>query len=207
MDGNATSGKSVGVVISLRGGVFAVSESGPRELSMDSRIFQGEKIVTRDNGRVEVQFLDDTTLSLGKNSEVRVDAYVYDPENASNSNLLLQMGKGVFRTVTGEIAKQNPDHFNLKSPMALIGIRGTTVLGEVGSSEEKWGVEAFSGTESGRQQALVVQDQFGNIQFITNPKDIIDFFLNQPIQPPPPPEPGGAGIFSAERPFVFRKRP
>jgi len=186
MDGNVPSGKSAGIVTSLTGSVLAISQSGTRELSMDSPIFQGEKIVTRDNGRVEVQFLDDTTLSLGKNSEVTVDDYVYDADNAANSNLLLQMGKGVFRTVTGEIAKQNPDHFNLKSPMALIGIRGTTVLGEVGSSGEKWGVEEFSDSESGSQQVLVVQDVFGNIQFISDPKAIVDFFLNQPIQPPAP---------------------
>jgi hypothetical protein len=143
MDESSASGKSVGVVVSLKGSVQAVSESGTRELAKESQLFQGEKLVTRDNGQVEVKFLDDTTLSLGKNSEVTIDAYVYDAENASNSNLLLQMGKGVFRTVTGEIAKQNPDNFNLQSPLALIGIRGTTVLGDV-SDSEKWGVEEFS---------------------------------------------------------------
>ncbi|HKK90219.1 MAG TPA: hypothetical protein VJ936_02390, partial [Desulfobacteraceae bacterium] len=105
MDEYTASGKSVGKVISLQGQAQAISESGSRELSTESHLFQGEKIITQENGQIEIKFLDDTTLSLGKNSEVIIDAYVYDPENGSNSNLLLEMGKGIFRTVTGEIAK------------------------------------------------------------------------------------------------------
>jgi VCBS repeat-containing protein len=201
MDENSASGKSVGVVVSLKGSVQAVSESGTRELARESQLFQGEKLVTRDNGQVEVKFLDDTTLSLGKNSEVTIDAYVYDAENASNSNLLLQMGKGVFRTVTGEIAKQNPDNFNLQSPLALIGIRGTTVLGEVDPENEKWGVEEFSENELGREQVLVVRDQFGNIQFITEPQMIVDFFANQPIQPARPLRPEELDYFKQNTPI------
>jgi len=201
MDGNTASGKSVGKVTSLQGQALAVSESGSRELSQDSQLFQGEKVVTRENGQVEIQFLDDTTLSLGKNSEVTIDAYVYDPENGSNSNLLLEMGKGVFRTVTGEIAKQNPDNFNLKSPLALIGIRGTTVVGEVDPESEKWGVEEFSEGEPGRDQVLVVRDQFGNIQLITDPQMIVDFFANQPIQPPRPLSPEELDYFQQNAPL------
>jgi hypothetical protein len=131
MTDNTVSGKSVGVVVSIQGHVQAISAAGIRELSTGNEIFQGERLVTQADGQIEVKFTDNTSLSQGGNSEVSIDAYVYDPDEGSNSNLLLQMTKGVFRTVTGEIAKQNPDNFNLKSPMALIGIRGTTVLGEV----------------------------------------------------------------------------
>ncbi|MDZ7665905.1 MAG: FecR domain-containing protein [Desulfotignum sp.] len=99
---------------------------------LTASFFRTKRCFTWENGKIDIEFLNNTTLSLGKNSEVTIDAYVYDPENGSNSNLLLDMGKGIFRTITGEIAKQNPDNFNLKSPLALIGIRGTTISGEVG---------------------------------------------------------------------------
>lgn len=181
MTDNTVSGKSVGFVISIQGHAQAISEAGIRELSTESEIFQGEKVVTQEDGQIEIKFTDNTILSQGANSEVNIDAYVYDPEEGSNSNLLLQMTKGVFRTVTGEIAKQNPDNFNLKSPMALIGIRGTTVVGEVSENSEKWGVENI-----GKGHVLVVQDSFGNIQFISEPTLIIDFFKNQPIHPARP---------------------
>src|SRR3989339_598123 len=179
MDG--ATGKSVGVVINIQGQAQAVSSSGTRELSNGSELFQGEKLVTLENGQIEIKFIDNTTLSLGRNSEVTIDAYVYDPENGSNSNLLLEMGKGVFRTVTGEIAKQNPDKFNIKSPLAFIGIRGTIVVGEVTLDTEKWGAE-----DIGKGHVLVVRDLFGNIQFINVPKQIFDLFQGQPIQPARP---------------------
>ncbi|MFH2091932.1 MAG: putative Ig domain-containing protein [Pseudomonadota bacterium] len=181
MPESTVSGNSVGTVVSLKGQAFANSEAGIRELSIGSDIFEGEKITTRSDSQLEIKFQDNTTLSQSENSEVKIDAYVYDADNGSNSNLLLQMSKGVFRTVTGEIAKQNPDNFNLKSPMALIGIRGTTVVGDVSEASEKWGVE-----EIGKGHVLVVQDSFGNIQFISEPSLIIDFFKNQPIDPARP---------------------
>ncbi|MCF8088561.1 MAG: cadherin-like domain-containing protein [Desulfotignum sp.] len=201
MDENTESGTNVGKVISLQGRAFAVSESGSRELSADSVLFQGEKVVTHDDGQIEIKFIDDTTLSLGKNSQVTIDAYVYDPDNGANSNLLLEMGKGVFRTVTGEIAKQNPENFNLKSPLALIGIRGTTVVGEVDPGAEKWGVEEFSDGEPGREQVLVVKDRFGNIQLITDPQMIVDFFANQSIQPARPLSPEELDYFQQNAPI------
>ncbi len=169
---------SVGVVVSLKGHASASSQDGTRELSNGSDVFEGDKITTSEDSQLEIKFADNTSLSQAENSEVNIDAYVYDADHGENSNLLLQMTKGVFRTITGEIAKQNPDNFNLKSPMALIGIRGTTVVGEVSEDGEKWGVE-----DIGKGHVLVVQDAFGNIQFISEPALIIDFFKNQPIDP------------------------
>ncbi|MDA8136935.1 MAG: FecR domain-containing protein, partial [Desulfobacteraceae bacterium] len=198
MDENTASGKAIGVVVGLQGHAQAVSETGTRELSTGSELFQGEKIVTKEDGQIEIKFTDNTILSQGKNSEVLINAYVYDPEEGSHSNLLLQMGKGVFRTVTGEIAKQNPDNFNLQSPMALIGIRGTTVVGQVFEDSEKWGVE-----EIGKGHVLVVKDSFGNIQFISNPDLIIDFFKNQPIGPARPLTPEELDFFKLTAPIDF----
>ncbi len=180
MSNNTAAQSDVGVVVSIKGEAFASSDAGTRQLEEGDSIFLGETISTRQESQIEIQFLDDTALSQGENSETRIDEYVYDPDNGSNSSLLLEMSKGVFRTVTGEIAKQNPDGFNLKSPMALIGIRGTTVVGSVSSdgTTEKWGVEQI-----GTDHVLVVQDGFGNIQFISEASLVIDFFKDNPISP------------------------
>jgi VCBS repeat-containing protein len=183
MDENITSAKSVGEVVSIQGQAHVVYETGTRELSKGSELFQGEKIVTQEGGQLEIKFQDNTVLSQGGNSEVVIDAYLYDPEDGSNSNLLFEMTKGVFRTVTGEIAKQNPDNFNLKSPMALIGIRGTTVVTEIKEEHEKWGVEKFTEKSGEEKIALVLQDSLGNTRFILEPSLVIDFFKGQPIDP------------------------
>ncbi len=170
---------AVGKVVQATGDATAVSSSGVRQLTADSEIFQGDTLVTKEGGSLEVLFKDDTSLGQGENSEISVDSYVYNPADASNSNLLLNMSKGVFRTITGEIAESNPDQFQLKSPLATIGIRGTTVVSEVQGGVEKHGVE-----DIGAGKVLVVKDTMGNIQFIADPKLIIDFIQGQAIRAP-----------------------
>ena len=131
---------SVGQVVQAAGNAHAVSDNGTRQLTPGSEIFQADTLVTEKGGSLEIIFNDKTSLSQGEDSQVRVDRYVYDPADAFNSDLLLNMTKGVFRTITGEIAEDNPDHFQLKSPLATIGIRGTTVVSEVrgGKGEVKF---------------------------------------------------------------------
>ncbi len=168
---------AVGKIVSSSGEVRAESDAGVRPLQTGSEIFQGDVLTTGENSRLEVLFKDDTNLSQGENSQLRVDSYVYNPTDPSGSDLLLQMTQGVFRTVTGEIAEQNPDQFQLKSPLATIGIRGTTVVSEVGGLTEKHGVE-----DIGPGKVLVVRDAMGNIRFIDAPKLIVDIMQGQPIQ-------------------------
>ncbi len=189
---------SVGVVVKIQGTAVAVFEDTKRDLSSGSEIFKGDKVITHDNSQVEIRFSDSTTVSQGENSEVVVDQYIYDPADGSNSNLLFEMLKGVFRTVTGDIAKQNPDNFNLKSPKALIGIRGTTVVGDVKEDVEHWGVE-----DIGEGHVLVLQDTMGNIQFISDPMMIVDFFAGKPILPPRPLTTEEDAFFKLNAPISF----
>ncbi len=167
----------VGNIISIQGSAQVLSNGEVRELSSDSVVFQGDTLMTAQGSQMEVQFKDHTSLSMGEDSEININSYVYNPGEPGSSDFLLQMTKGVFRTITGEIAEQTPDNFKLQSPLATIGIRGTTVVSEVRSTGEKHGVE-----DIGEGKVLVVQDRMGNIQFISDPLKIIDFFANQPIQ-------------------------
>ncbi len=175
---NSTTG-SVGKVIQLNGQAQAVSEAGTRELHLDSEVFQGDTIVTKSASNLEIVFNDDTSLSQGENAKAVINTYVYDPEHVDGASLLLEMGKGVFRTVTGEIAKENPDNFKLKSPMALIGIRGTVVNSDIKEGHESIGVETI-----GKGHVLVVQDSQGNIQFISDPLKIMEILAGQPLSAP-----------------------
>ena len=101
------------------------------------------------------------------------------------------MTKGVFRTVTGEIAEKNPDHFKLKSPLATIGIRGTTVASEIHEGMEKHGVEKI-----GAHHVLVIQDSLGNIQFIDASERIVDLLEGKAV--------GDARVMTREELDYFR---
>ncbi|MCF8126742.1 MAG: tandem-95 repeat protein, partial [Desulfotignum sp.] len=176
MADNAISSTPVGEVVNLTGQAQAISGSEVRDLSPGSPVYQGDTIVTNQGSQLEIDFIDDTSFSQGENSRSEINSYVYDPDDASGSGLLFELSKGVFRTVTGEIAKQNPDNFNLKSPMALIGIRGTVVNSDIQEGFEKIGVETI-----GKGHVLVIQDSQGNVQFISDPLKIMEIIQGQPL--------------------------
>ena len=176
MTDKVISSDSVGTVVSLTGQAQAISEDGMRDLSQGSPVFQGDEILTSHGSFLEIDFIDETSFSQGEDSRSKINDYVYNPDDSDGSNLLLEMTKGVFRTVTGEIAKQNPDNFNLKSPMALIGIRGTVVNSDIQEGFEKIGVETI-----GAGHVLVIQDAQGNIQFISDSLKILEILQGQPL--------------------------
>ncbi len=176
MADQSISSTPVGEVANLTGQAQAISDAGIRNLSLGSPVFQGDEIITGHGSQLEVDFIDETSFSQGEDSRSKINSYVYTPDDAEGSNFLFEMTKGVFRTVTGEIAKQNPDNFNLKSPMALIGIRGTVVNSDIQKGFEKIGVETI-----GAGHVLVIQDIQGNIQFINDPLKILEILQGQPL--------------------------
>ena len=117
--------EAVGNIVILYGDVVAETAEGERVLSQGDPVFRGETISTGEDSAVEVRFADDTTLTQTENSRISIDTYVYDPDTGAG-DVLLKMTEGTFRTVTGKIVDQNPDKFKLQSPLATIGIRGTT---------------------------------------------------------------------------------
>jgi len=92
-----------------------------------------EAIVTGPTGQTHLLFLDGSTISIGPNSELRLDKFVYDTET-KKGELVASVSKGVFRFVGGRISKTRPVLF--KAPNATIGIRGGVAIMEVNSPEQ-----------------------------------------------------------------------
>ncbi|GAB4336124.1 MAG: hypothetical protein Kow0089_06170 [Desulfobulbaceae bacterium] len=172
-----TTANQAGHVVTVTGEVTAESGGEARILSVDSPIYQDDVLVTDQGERIEVLFSDGTRLSQGENSRLAVDTYVFDPQDPDAAALLLQAAEGTFRTITGEIADRNPDNFTIKTPLATLGIRGTTVLSHITPEHEIHGPEFI---EEGK--AFVLIDNFGNIRFITDhePVKVIDVRPDEP---------------------------
>ena len=62
--------------------------------------------MTTASGQVQMLFLDESALTIGPNSEIVLDEFIYDP-NAETGSLILNATKGVFRVVGGKISKKN----------------------------------------------------------------------------------------------------
>lgn len=84
-------------------------------------IFHNEAVVTEEASASRVIFKDDSQLSIGPMSWLRLDNFVYDPNPATGA-LAISFVRGVFRFVSGKFSREN---YRITTPAAFIGVRGT----------------------------------------------------------------------------------
>jgi len=93
-------------------------------------IFLQDAIQSGPRSGMQILLLDETVFTIGPESEMVVDEFVYDPQT-NTGKVGAQITKGVFRFVTGRVARQNPADMNVKLPSGTLGVRGTIVAGRV----------------------------------------------------------------------------
>lgn len=93
-------------------------------------LFEKDTIDTGADGAIGVTFIDNTVMSTGPNSEVALEQYRFDSSNY-NGSMLTDMRKGTLDMVSGDIAKSSPGAMKIKTPAAILGVRGTHFVVEV----------------------------------------------------------------------------
>lgn len=86
---------------------------------------------------------------------------VYDPKSHEGHSLT-SVAKGVFVFVSGEIAANNPDAMMVKTPVMVIGVRGTKVAG-VANPEGEENKVALLADEDGTVGTVVVTNDAGSV--------------------------------------------
>jgi FecR-like protein len=93
-------------------------------------IFLQDGIKSGVRSGMQILLLDETVFTIGPESELVIDEFVYDP-STNAGKLSAEITKGVFRFVSGKIAHDKPEDMNLKLPSGTLGVRGTMVAGRV----------------------------------------------------------------------------
>jgi hypothetical protein len=113
----------VGEVAIARGQTIAVDKSKvSRELGVGDGVFVGDKIITGEDGFLRLHMIDNARLDLRCYSIMVIEKYNLQSTSRSSILSLLQ---GSVRKVTGEIGKWAEDTYELKTPVASVGVRGT----------------------------------------------------------------------------------
>ncbi len=121
--------ESIGKVYNLAGGVIITRADGTEvAISKGTAIFQDDVIETAADGKLGIVFNDDTTFSLGGDGRMAIDTMIYDAA-ANTGESDIDVLAGTFSFVSGKIAKTGDDAMTVSTPVATIGIRGTTVAG------------------------------------------------------------------------------
>jgi hypothetical protein len=93
-----------------------------RTLTINEALEQDDRIRTSSKGSTQVRFLDDTLLTIGPDSEVLLDKFVYDGTKVQK--LSVEVVRGAMRFVSGT---SNREAYTIRTPVATIGVRGTIV--------------------------------------------------------------------------------
>lgn len=119
----AMADEEIGVVFEreFRGAEGMRTSGETRDLRWNEPVFSEETVMTGPEAHTELQFVDQTHLSVGANSTVVLDSFVYDPSQGTG-DAVITFGKGFFRFVTGDM---NKDAYQLETPSATLAIRGT----------------------------------------------------------------------------------
>jgi len=120
----------IGGLRNVRG--TAMVKRGEQQIQAEDglRIHLNDILITEKDGAMGVVFKDDTRISLGPDSKMTITRFVYHPAQ-QKYGFITQMFKGTASYVSGAIGKTSPDAVKFKTPVATIGIRGTTFLAKV----------------------------------------------------------------------------
>jgi hypothetical protein len=91
----------------------------------------GDVVTTGGDGSVGITFLDNSLLSAGPNSVLAIDRFAFDSTTHQGS-FESSLKKGTLAVVSGKLAKQSPDAMKVKTPAAVLGVRGTEFLVRTG---------------------------------------------------------------------------
>jgi hypothetical protein len=117
---------AAGRVKIVSGAAFIVRNGQQIAAQPGQVVYQSDTLRTGTDGRLGVTLKDDTRVSLGPTTDVRLDRFAYAPSEGQLA-LVLRVVRGVAAYVSGRIAKLSPDAIRLETPAAIVGVRGTTL--------------------------------------------------------------------------------
>jgi hypothetical protein len=123
----------IGTAAAVRGAVKAVSAGSAvgHVIASGKPLFLNDHVTTDAEGRLQVLLLDETIFTLGPNSDMVLDEFVYDPKTSAGK-ITASIAKGTFRFVTGKVASKDPSKLKIKVAVGTIGVRGSIGVGETG---------------------------------------------------------------------------
>ena len=111
----------VGQAEIIRNEVVNVGEAQLIPINIGDVVTRDEVVRTSADSDARIGLLDDTKLTLGPGSTLKIDRAVYSSE-ASYKQITIRLTSGAFRFITGHSDKKS---YKIETPFASIGVRGT----------------------------------------------------------------------------------
>jgi hypothetical protein len=116
-----------GMIKTVSGAAFVVHGSQREPAKVGRELVRDDVLETGADGAVGVTFRDNATVSIGPETQLALDDFVFAPEREQYS-FVTKMTRGTMAFVSGTISKLSPESVSVKTPVGTIGIRGTRFL-------------------------------------------------------------------------------
>jgi hypothetical protein len=112
-------------------GQATVLRSGERRAAnVGDMLFVKDVIQTGADGGIGITFVDNTVFSAGPSSQIALEEFQFD-SNDFRGAMLADMRQGTLAVVSGDIARSTPGAMKVRTPTAILGVRGTTFAVQV----------------------------------------------------------------------------
>lgn len=164
----AEEAQPVGRVVWVKGSFKAISvTTNERVLEKASVIYLHDTLLTGSDSQAQIVFTDNTLMTFKPKTKFSIDNYSFDAQKKKGSvgKYVMNLIEGGFRTITGLIAKRDPQSYQVNTPVATIGVRGTDYAAYVHGGELFIGY--YKGkpcvTSAGKEMCLDKNHPYANV--------------------------------------------
>ena len=126
----ASYANDVGQIKNLHGTVHVERDGQKLAAASGMGVKQSDVLVTGADGSVGVTFLDNSLLSIGPGSALAIDRYSFD-STTHDGHFDASLKRGTLAVVSGRIVKRSPEAMRVRTPSAIMGVRGTEFVVKV----------------------------------------------------------------------------
>ena len=111
-------------LVGIVGAISGTVKTETRELKAGDKIYLNETIYAGAGSGTQILLLDQSTFTVGEDSEVVMDTFVFDP-STNDGKIVASVKQGSLKVISGLISKKNPDSLTVEVPEGTLGSRGT----------------------------------------------------------------------------------
>ncbi len=124
---------SIGKVTIIKGNADILRDSGQLKVKKGLAVEEKDLLKTTIKSKVQIILNDDTVVTVGPQSEYLFEHFQQEGE----PEVMMELKRGFFKTVTGKIGKIAPQRFKIKTRAATIGIRGTQFMAYIAENGDE----------------------------------------------------------------------
>jgi len=111
-------------LVGIVGAISGTVKTETRQLKAGDKIYLNETILAGPGSGTQILLLDQSTFTIGEDSEVVMDTFVFDP-STNDGKIVASVKQGSLKVISGLISKKNPDSLTVEVPEGTLGSRGT----------------------------------------------------------------------------------